>query len=182
MKIKIDKRVWLIVGIVIFVIALVSLVRVYSQQVTEQEQLRTSLAAQQASLSKLTTDKGDLENKLAQAESLLNTSQAGFPKSVESIEYTEDLFKIAGNCNVELIALSPSMPSAKTVGAITYSVSSFTINVQGNADDILSFINAIRTGNGFQLPWSADVKSVSINFGDTGTVATISVDIYGYKG
>ena len=49
-------------------------------------------------------------------------------------------------------------------------------------NDILDFINAIRTGDGFKLPWSAEVKSVSIDFGDEGAVATINVDIYGYKG
>lgn len=182
MKIKISKKVWLIIGIAIFVIALVSLVRIYTQQVKEQEQLSASLAAQQTLLRRLTTDKEDLENQLAQAESLLNTSQVKFPEAVESIEYGEDLFKIADDCNVDLTQLSPSMPTDKTAGAVTYSVSSFVVQVQGNVNDVLDFINAIRTGDGFKLPWSAEMKNVSIDFGDEGVVATINVDIYGYKG
>ena len=182
MKIKINKKIWLIIGIAIFVIALVSLVRIYSQQVREQEQLSVSLAAQQALLRKLSTDKEALENQLAQAESLLNTSQAKFPQSVESIEYGEDLFEIADDCNLELTELSPSMPGTKTVGAVTYSVSLFAVKVQGDMNDILDFIYAIRTGNGFKLPWSAEVKSVSVDIGDEETVATITLEIYGYKG
>jgi len=182
MKIKISKKVWLIIGIAIFVIALVSLVRIYTQQVKEQDQLRTSLAAQQTLLRGLTASKNETEKQLAQAESLFNTSRVKFPESVESIEYGEDLFKIADDCNVELTSLSPSMPTARTAGAVTYSVSSFSIMVQGDVNNILDFINALRTGDSFRQAWSAEVNSVSIDFGDAGGVATISVDIYGYKG
>jgi hypothetical protein len=182
MKIKISKKVWLIIGIAIFVIALVVLVRAYSQQVSEQAQLTTNLAAQQTLLHKLTTDEANLEGDLEQAESLLNTSQAKFPESVESIEYGEDLFEIADDCNVELTELSPSMPGAKTEGAVTYSVASFVVKVTGNVDDILDFIYAIRIGDDFQLPWSAEVKSVSIDSGGEEPAAIITLDIYGYKG
>lgn len=177
---KISRKVWLIVGIVILAIVLGSLVRIYIQQTREQEQLRTSLAAQQALLLKLTTDKANLENSWAQAESLLNTSQAKFPGSVESIEYGEDLFVIAGDCNLVLTDLNLSMPADKKVGAVTYSVSTFVVSVTGSVENILDFIYAIRTGDGFKLPWSADVKSISI-VTDEETAATITLDIYAYK-
>ncbi len=179
---KISRKVWLILGAVIFVIALVSLVRIYTQQVKEQDQLRTSLAAQQALLHQLTIQESDQQNKLNAAESLLEASRVKFPESVESIEYGEDLFNIADDCNVELTQLSPSMPTARTAGAVTYSVFSFSMVVQGDVNNILDFINALRTGDGFRQAWSAEVNSVSIDFGDTGAVAAISVDIYSYKG
>jgi type II secretory pathway pseudopilin PulG len=179
---KISKKVWLIIGIAILVIALVSLVRIYSQQVREQEQLRTNLAAQEALLRTLTTDKANLGKNRDQAESLFNTSRAKFPESVESIEYGEDLFKIAEDCNLELTQLSMSVPGAKTGGAVTYSVASFGVKVQGAMEDILDFIYALRTGDGFKLPWSAEVRSVSIGSGAAGPEATIILDIYGYKG
>jgi hypothetical protein len=182
MKIKIDKKIWLIIGAAIIIVAVVSLVRIYTQQVNEQKQLSTSLAAQQALLRTLTTEENDQQNKLNAAESLLEASRVKFPDSVESIEYGEDLFNIADDCNVELTTLSPSMPGTRTAGAVTYSVSSFTIQVQGAVNHILDFINALRTGDGFRQAWSAEVNSVSIDFGDAGEVATISLDIYGYKG
>jgi hypothetical protein len=182
MKTGIDRKIWLIIGIAIMVAALVGLFRIYAQQVKEQEQLITDLATQQSLLQTLTTQENSQQEKLNAAESLLDTSQAKFAESVESIEYGEDLFKIAHDCNVELTSLSPSVPGTRTVGAVTYSVSSFAITVQGAVDDILSFINALRTGSGFQLPWSAEVNSVSIDIGGEGGVASISVDIYGYKG
>ena len=182
MKIKIDKKIWLLIGIVIIVIALVILFRIYTQQVKERDQLTIDLETQQALLQMLTTQENNQQEKLNAAESLLNTSQAKFPESVESIEYGEDLFKIADDCNVDITKITPSMPTSKTVGAVTYSVSSFAITVQGAMNDILNFINALRTGDGFQLPWSADVNSVSIDMGGEVTVASISANIYGYKG
>lgn len=181
MKITVSKKVWLIIGIAILVIALVILVRTYSQQLKEQGELRTNLATQQALLGTLTTSKEDLENQLDAAESLFETSQAKFPQSVESIEYGEDLFDIAGDCNVELNTLSPSMPGARAGGAVTYSVATFTVGVTGTVDNILNFIYAIRIGDGFKLPWSADVNSVTIDIGERETTASITMDIYGYK-
>jgi type II secretory pathway pseudopilin PulG len=181
MKIKISKKVLVIIGIVIFAIVLGSLVRTYSQQATEQGELSASLAAQQTLLNKLTADKKDWEDKRDQAESLLNTSLAKFPQSVESIQYSDDLFEIADDCNLSLTDLRPSKPSTKTAGAATYSVATFTLQVTGEVDNILDFIYAIRTGDDFELPWSAEVKAVNIAIGSLETKADITLDIYAYK-
>lgn len=177
---KINKKVLLIIGIVIFAIILGSLVRTYSQQATEQRKLSASLAAQQTLLTNLSKDKEEWEGKLNKAESLLDTSQKKFPQSVECIEYGEDLFDIADDCDVELTSLSMSNPSSTKVGAVTYSVASFTLKVTGNMDDLLDFIYAITTGDDFELPWSAAVKGVNMGIG-AAVAATITLDIYAYK-
>jgi hypothetical protein len=193
---RLSRKVWLIVEVVILVAALVSLYVVYSRQVRERDELEASLSTAQTLLPALAANKETLENQLVQAESSLSASQAKFPKVLESIEYGEDFFKIAygqnlyamaGGCGVDLTSLTASKPTDRTVGTITYSVSSFVVVVSGNIDNILKFIDAIGTGIdytltwSFQLPWSVDVKSVNINFGGE-TTATISLDIYGYKG
>jgi type II secretory pathway pseudopilin PulG len=191
---KLSKKVWIIVGIGIIVVLLGIVFMVYFQQVREQQDLNERRDAAQTLSTKLDSDKGDLEDQLAQAESSLNTSQAQFPEVLESIEYGEDFFKIAygqnlytmaGGCGVDLTSLTASSPTDKKVGAVTYSVSSFVVVVEGNIDDILKFIDAIGTGIdyelpwSFQLPWSVDVKSVNINVAES--TATITLDIYGYK-
>jgi len=178
-NIKINKKVFLVIGIVIFAVVLGSLIRTYSQQVRDRDELSASLAAQQALATTLTANRGDWEDRLAQAESLLSTSKAKFPKSVDSIEYEDDLFEIADACNVDLTSLSMSKPTNKKVGAVTYSVSPCVLQVKGNVDNILDFLYAIRTGDDFKLPWSADVKSVKISMG-VEAQATISLDIYAY--
>jgi len=194
---KISRKVWLILGAVILVAALVSVYVVYSGQAGERDALNERLSRAETLLPGLTANRNDLENQLAQAESSLNTSQAQFPQVLESIEYGEDFFKIAygqnlyamaGGCGVGITRLTASPPTDKKVGTVTYSVSSFVVVVEGNIDNILKFIDAIGTGIdydltwNFQLPWSVDVKNVKIDIGGEGSTATINLDIYGYKG
>ncbi len=177
---KLSKKVGLIVGVVIIVAALVGLYIVYSRQARERDELSDMLLRAQTLIPVLTANKQGQEDQLASATSSLDMSQAQFPASVESIEYGEDLFEIAHDCNVDLIRLIPSMPADKKVGAITYSVAQFVVMVRGNIENILEFIYTIRTGGYFQLPWSAEVKAININIAKL--EASITLDIYGYKG
>jgi len=177
---KLSKKVWLIVVIVIFAVALGVLFSIYSGQNGERAQLNDRLSGAQTLLPGLTNNREAKEDELTQAESLLEAGQAQFPESVESIEYDDDLFEIADDCNVGLTKLTASKPTNKTVGTVTYSVSSFVVVVKGNSDNILEFIYALRTGDDFQLPWSAEVTSVKTNV-SAGT-ATVNLVIYGYKG
>ena len=178
---KTSKKVWLIVGIAIFVIAFAVLFLFYSRQAGEREQLENDLVVAQALLPQLTAQKEDVEDQLAQAQSLLDRSRAEFPESVECIEYGEDLFEIADDCDVVITKLTASKPT----GSAIYSVSSFAVSVTGEVSDILDFVDALRVGEDFQLPWSAEVTSVKISYsGGEGTAgtATINVNIYAYKG
>jgi len=183
---KLSKKVWLIVEVIIIVAALASLFTIYSRQAGERGDLQDRLSRAETLVPKLTNNKKTAEDQLASATSLLNKNQAKFPESVESIEYGEDLFKIADDCNVELTSLHSSTPTGKKVGSVTYSVSSFGVVVEGNTDNILKFIDAIGTGIdydlswSFQLPWSVDVNSINMEVAKS--KATISLDIYGYKG
>jgi len=189
---KLSKKVWLVVVIVIFAVALGILFSIYSGQAGERAQLTDRMSNAQTLLPSLVANREKLEDQLTQAESLLDESQAEFPEVLESIEYGEDFFKVAygqnlysmaAGCGVELTSLTASKPSNKKVGTVTYSVSSFVVVVQGNIDDTLDFIDAIGTGIdyelswSFQLPWSVNVKSVSMSPAG----ATINLDIYGYK-
>lgn len=180
---KPSKKVWLIIGIAIFAIVLAVLFSIYSGLAGEREQLENNLSVAQALLPTLTAQKGDMEDQLAQAQSLLDRSRAKFPESVKSIEYGEDLFELADDCDVEITKLTASMPT--DAGDATYSVSSFAVAVKGDVSDILDFVDALRADVDFQLPWSAEVTAVKINYaGEEGTAgtATIKLNIYAYKG
>jgi len=177
---KLSKKVWLIVVIVIFAVALGVLFSIYSGQNSERAQFNDRLSQAQTLLPGLINNRETKEDELTQAEALLAASQAQFPESVESIEYGDDLFEIADDCNVSLTGLTASKPTSKTVATVTYSISSFTVVVQGSIDNILEFIYALRTGDDFQLPWSAEVNSVKTNI--SGGSANINLVIYGYKG
>jgi flagellar basal body-associated protein FliL len=190
-----SKKVWLIVVIVIFAVVIGLVFSTYFRMAAEERELNDRLTLAQTRLPGLLREHEDLQNQLLQAESKLASSAAKFPQSVESIEYGEDLFRVAYGSDLrtmltaldlELTNLSASAPTARTVGAVTYSVSSFTVGISGDVNNILSFIDAIGTqidyrlpGWSFQVPWSVEVKSVNVNVG--GGAASISLDIYGYK-
>jgi hypothetical protein len=177
---KLSKKVWLIAVIVIFAVVLGVLFYIYSGQNGERAQLNERLSRAQTLLPGLIDNRETKEDELTQAESLLYASRAQFPESVESIEYDDDLFEIADDCNVSLTSVTASKPSSKTVGAVTYTVSSFALTVQGSIDNILDFIYAVRTGDDFQLPWSAEVTKINTNV--SGGSAAINLFIYGYEG
>ena len=177
---KLSKKVLLITLIVVFAVALGVLFSIYSGQNGEKAELNDRLSWAQTVLPSLVDNRETKEDELTQAESLLAASQAQFPESVESIEYGDDLFEIADDCNVSLAKLTASKPADKTVGTVTYSVSTFTVVVYGSIDSIMEFIYALRTGDDFQLPWSAEINSVKTNV--SGGSANINLVIYGYKG
>jgi len=177
---KLSKKVWLIVVVVIIAVALGVLFSIYSGQNGERAGLNDRLSQAQTLLPGLIDNRETKEDELNQAESLLAASQAQFPESVESIEYGDDLFEIADDYNVILTKLTASKPTNQTVGAVTYSISSFVVVVEGSIDNILDFIYALRTGDDFRLPWSAEVTSVKTNV-SSGS-ASVNLLIYGYKG
>jgi len=178
--VKLSKKVLLIVIVVIFAVALGVLFSIYSGQNGEKAALNERLSQAQTLLPDLIDNREAKEDELTQAESLLAASQAQFPESVESIEYGDDLFEIADNCNVNLATLTAKKPANQTMGAVTYSTSSFNVVVQGSIGNILEFIYALRTGDDFRLPWSAEVTSIRTNV--SGGSADISLIVYSYKG
>jgi len=205
---KISKTAWLILGIGIFIIAFASLYVVYFQQGREQERLSDSLSVAQQTLPKLASEKDDwerqltqlgsqlarLKSELARATSLLADSKTSFPKSVESIEYGERLFKIADGWGLEIIRFTASEPGDQKVEVevgdikvedVTYFVTSFTVDVEGEVTDILDFINTIATDEYFINATVVEVDMVVPELAseeEEEPSATIKLDIYGYKG
>jgi len=173
---KIGRKALLVLGAVVIVAAVVVVGVLYSRQAGDRADLNNRLDRAQTLLLGLTGSKNKLEDQLVSAQASLEESSAKFPESVESIEYGEYLFEIADECNVNLDSLTFPKPAATTVGAVTYSVVSLTLPVSGTRDNIFEFIDTIRTDDRFA---SSDVRSVSMKIGGS---ATITLDIYGYKG
>jgi type II secretory pathway pseudopilin PulG len=162
---KLGKKVGLIIVAVVIVGLLCLVVTIYFRQVREQQDLNERLDSATARSAQLITQKADLEDELAQAESLLDTSQAEYPQEVHSIEYGEHIFEIIDECNLTLDSLSFPSPSATQV--------SLSLPVSGTVADIFEFINIINTDDRFA---STQVNSVNLNVGGGG--ATISITIY----
>ena len=209
---KISKTALLVLGIGIFIIAFAALFTLFSGQSGEQERLNDSLAAAQSLLPKLVAEGEDLagqltqwESELAKATSSLGESEARFPKSVESIEYDETLFRIADDCDLRIIELTASEPQDEEVKDtdITYTVTNFTVVVRSKEsppstlgdfemyidetlDNMLEFINIVATSGEFNVG-TIELVNIErleppeeIQEDETGPEAEIQIIIYGF--
>jgi cell division protein FtsB len=188
---RLSKTAWYILGSGFFIFALIMLLVFNSQQAGEQERVEESLSTSQALLPQLVAEREDLENQLSSLESQLSEvtlslsrSQAKFPDEVESIEYDEELFMSAQDCNLEIISITASEPYNRLVeDIITYSVTNFEIEVRGKVADMLAFIDIITTGGYFD---SATVEMVDMKIPEPDKkeepTATIRLTIYSYEG
>jgi hypothetical protein len=163
---KLSRKVALIVGIAVIVALLCVVFTIYFQQVRERQDLNERLESATVRSAQLTAEKGDLEDDLAQAESLLYTSQAEYPQEVHSIEYGEHIFELIDDCNLTLGALSFPKPSSTKV--------SLSLPVSGSVADIFEFIHTINTDDRFA---STSVNSVNLNVGGGATIS-ITINIY----
>jgi len=176
---RLSKKALAIIVIGVFAIVLGYLFMTYSQLVTEQRELEGRLTVAEDRLPGLTTEKESLESQRVSATSALASARASFPRAVESIEYGEHIFEIVKKCNLTLTSLSFPRPSDRKEGAVTYSVVSLALPVSGKVADIFEFIQVIRTDERFA---STEVKQISMSIEGGTASATISVDIYGYRG
>jgi cell division protein FtsB len=142
---RLSKTIWIVLGVAVFIIGFVVLYMMYSRQGGEQDQLKSQIASNQATLLKLITEKGSWQSQLAQlqdelaerqsalAEAKLALSQAGtgWPESAESIEYDEKLFEIADAWNLDIIVAKAAEPGEETLEGVTFTTSSFNVQVKG---------------------------------------------------
>jgi hypothetical protein len=207
---RLSRTAWLVLGIGIFIIAFATLYTISSGQSGEKEQLSGSLAKAQALLPKLIAEREDLagqltqwEEKLAEVTSSLSRSEARFPKSVESIEYDETLFKIADDCDLQIVEITASEPGEEKAEDIIYTTTTFEVKVRGKEsppstvgefemyiDDtvanMLDFINAIATSEEFNVGTIelVDMEKLEppeeVAGDETGPEATIKLIIYGF--
>ena len=120
MKLGKTARIVLIVAAFIFAFFVVNQMKEEAE--SEQHSLNVKLDVTQLILPKLAADKealGEqlvlLESDLALAVASLEDSRAEFPADIQSIEYDEILFNIAHQWDLDIISLTASEPSYRSV-------------------------------------------------------------------
>jgi len=140
---RISRVTWIILGVVLFVAAFGVLYMMYSGQQNEQDSLRSKLAANQAALPKLVTERESWQaqlvalqdqlalrqSELAAANQALAQASSGWPVAAESIEYDATLFRIADGWNLQVQSLVAGEKTSKTVQGITFGTTTFTISL-----------------------------------------------------
>ena len=165
---KFGKVAQLVLAIGIFAIAAVFLYQMYQGRQNEYEQINTQVAASQTLLLKLESDKAELEGQLSssqvqleQAVASLSEGKAKFPEQIESIEYGELFFKMAHDRDLEMMRLSASEPAKLNVEDVTFTVTTFTMEVRGEVADMVDFVNGIAIGDDFTTT-NVDVVNIRV--------------------
>jgi len=209
---RLSKTALLVLGIGIFILGFAILFTMYSGQSGEQALLNKNLAASQGLLPGLIAEKEDLAGQLAQWEGeldkamlALSKSEGQFPKSVESIEYDEVIFKLAEQSGLLIIELTASEPAEQGVQGtdIIYTVTTVTVVLENaesppgtagdfevyideTVDKVLEFIHLIVTTPDFGVA-TIQVAAIEaleppeeLDGSETGPEATIKLAIYGF--
>ena len=209
---KISKTALIVLGIGVLILVFATLFVMYSGQSGEKEQLNASLTKAQGVLPELLAEKADLESQVTQWESeldkammALSQSQGRFPKSVESIEYDEVLFKLAEQSGLMIVEITASEPSEEVVKGtdITYDVSTFEVLVENaesppatagefevyideTVDKVIEFIHLVVTTPDFNVA-TITVASIEgleppeeLEENEEGPLATLELAIYGF--
>jgi len=193
---KLSRTAWLIMGIGSFVVLFASLYVLYSHQLEEQQGLQQKLATSQAILPKLVGQRQSLEDGLERTRLLFDQIRVLFPKSVESIEFGEELWGLARQYGLKVRKLASSPAFDEEAGDVTFLAAPFTVTVAGEVGDIVDFTRALSTGRDFA---SVSIEQMDINVAEpvsdeereTLTVeeieeretplATFELLLYGYK-
>ena len=193
---KLSKTALWILGIGFFVIAAAALLMVYTSQGSDEEQIEDSLSVTQELLVRLTADKDELTSQLAlledqrdEAELDFNQTKAEFPEDVSSIEYDEEIFLIADDCDLEVLSLTASEPRETKVegendeDVIIFTTTDFDVEVRGEVADILTFIDSLAKG-GYFTTTTVDLISIEVPEPDEEGLPTAVIElvIYSYEG
>ena len=165
---RLSRVAWTILIAGIFIIAFVALYMVYAREQRAQEPLEQALSIAQDALPKLTTERTNLENTLTEMEDRvdratlqLEKARASFPTTrTESIEVDERLFEIADDWGLNVTSLTATEPGDKSVPVevetedikvegVDFTITTFTIEVEGAVVDILDFIHSVATHDDF---------------------------------
>lgn len=189
--IKLGKTARLVLIVGAFVIILAVMFIMYARKGGEQTDLEVKLAGAQTQLSTLISGKEAAEaqlaaqqEKLGEAQALLNNARGSFPKAGASIEYDEVLAKLASSHNLAVTSMTADAPRQKIVGDVTFVTVAFDVEVRGDMMSILSMVNDIASDERFASA-TMDLVSMSIpelmSYWETPEEPTAKIELVGYS-
>ena len=186
MKLTLNKRTWLITGLVIFVLALGALGMVGFQRFDEKSKLEKQLTKSQAllqgiRLESLSSQPAELENQLRQITPEFEAVKAKLSQPISSTAAATALFGTANDHGMVVTEMTSSSPTDESVEGVTLSAMSMTAKVEGKVSKMVDFITALN-----KILKTSAVTSVEIAVPETtnGDNATVSIElvVYTYRG
>lgn len=184
---KLSKTFALILILIAFAVIITGLYSFYSRRVSQRDVLLNSQKTNQKIISRIDGEKRTLESQLAQSEASLKDAKLrleevkkSFPVSVESIEYGEEIARLADEAKLKFGSLAAKPTTEETIDGTTYLVSRIAIEVKGELSNILSFVDSVSMGTSFR---STSMQTLEIaDMDKPESVARLSITIYGLKG
>ncbi|UCE97206.1 MAG: hypothetical protein JSV74_04370 [Dehalococcoidia bacterium] len=176
---RISRTGWLLIGVVIFIICAIVLYMFYQNQTNARQEAQDELEVAQDTALMLLSQKGamevqiaeketelvqwedtlnQLEEQLTQSEADLNSIQQEIPFSAESIEYDEILFSYALENEIELFSISTSEIGEADIEEVNYGTVTYGMNIRGDVENILDFVNTVVNSNEFKTATLAPVN------------------------
>ncbi|MBA7650274.1 hypothetical protein ES703_58077 [subsurface metagenome] len=192
---KLSRRAWIILLAGIFIIGLVSINTAYSKQDEERSRLNQELAVAQARLAQyapeqdsvqvLASQQEELESQLVQIETQLKSVKADLAPSIQSIEVTDTLFKVAESCGVEITEIGSPGLNDEALEGLNCSVLMLTVKAEGSVLKLVNFILGLSD----EFPTGV-VEAVEINVplvteeeeGTENPSANLELHIHTYEG
>jgi hypothetical protein len=156
----------------------------------EQNKLADDLALSEKSLAAIQTTQlsQQLENlkaRLDESEAQLKESQTRLRQTVVSVDVTEEFFKVAEYCSVNVTALSTTIIAQAKYEGVTCSTISIT-PASSVKIHIVNFIiglnNDYTTGNVQSAQITIAPKTEDDETGEAASTASVNMIIYSYEG
>ncbi|MFC1955877.1 hypothetical protein ACFLWZ_05050 [Chloroflexota bacterium] len=184
---KLATKIWIILGIGIMIIILISLGVLISREDRENDELSNKSSTDETILLGLIAESTELESQLSkaeekageeliQAEVSLDQARSRFAELVESIEYGEILFQMSDNHLLVLNNIRANDPHVTKIEETTFLSATFSLNLQAEEWDfqtagdynvymrqsvnrILKFVHEMATSDNFA---GTKINSVSL--------------------
>ena len=183
---KLSKKSWIIISIGLFLIGMIGLWTVYSQQSAVEKELKEELAVVNSKLNAIDLEQlakkpGDLEQQLDETLAQSKTAREALSQPMNSIIVSDILFNIAEANSVNIVSISSSVANKAALDGVPCLALPVTASVEGGLHQLVDFVTEL---NG-DYP-SAEVNSFSVQIpypaDNTALSASIQMVIYAYEG
>lgn len=182
---KLGKKSWLSIGIGIFLIALVGLWMVYSQESSVKKELKEELALARDRLSsikieQLSNQQSELEKQLDETIAQSEAARETLSQPMNSIIINDILFSMAEANSVNITQISSSVAGQAALDGVPCRMLPITASVVGEVNNLVDFVTELNADLSI-----ATVKTVNMDIpfpaGERKPTASIQVEIYTYK-
>jgi uncharacterized membrane-anchored protein YhcB (DUF1043 family) len=165
---KLDKTRILLIIISILAIAVLALYVVHSRQVHEQNQVHQELTLTESSLEQIqlqledaSSQKAALVEQLGQTTAQSEAANAILSQPIQSFAVTTTLLDIAKEHSLEMTEMTLADQTTANLGEIPCSVMSLQVTVEGDVEDLVSFVAALNISFPTSVVDSIAIETIS---------------------